>query len=49
MLDSVIGANKNTNTNIHTLLEEYKYDIKKNKIENLINNDLSSSDNESDD
>ena len=46
MLDSVIRVN---NTYYHqTLLQEYKYVIKNNKIENLINDDLdlSSSDNE---
>ena len=30
-----------------TFLEEYKYKIKNDKIENLINDDLSSSDNKS--
>ena len=46
MLDSVIRVN---NKYYHqTLLQEYKYVIKNNKIENLINDDLdlSSSDNE---
>ena len=51
MLDSVIRANKKYYP--QTLLEECKYEIKKNKMQNLINNklDLSSSDepdNESD-
>ena len=52
MLDSFIRANKKYYP--QTLLEECKYEIKKNKMENLINDDLdpSSSDeshNESDD
>ena len=52
MLDSVIIANKKYYS--QTLLEECKYEITKNKMENLINDDLdtSSSDeseNESDD
>ena len=38
MLDSVIRANKNYIP--QTLLEESKYEIKKNKMENLINDDL---------
>ena len=38
MLDSVIRANKKYYPQI--LLEECKYDIKKNKMENLINDDL---------
>ena len=52
MLDSVIKVNKNYYP--RTLLEECKYEIKNNKMENLINDDqdLSSSgkefDNESD-
>ena len=48
MLDSVIIVNKNYYPK--TLLEECKYAIRKNKMENLINNDLDlcSSDNESD-
>ena len=48
MLDSVVRVNKKYYP--QTLLEECKYEIKKNKIENLINYDLdpSSSDNESD-
>ena len=51
MLDSVIRINKNNYP--QTLLEECKYVIRKNKMENLINDDLdlSSSDesvNESD-
>ena len=39
MLDSVIRANKKFYP--QTLLEECKYVIRKNKMENLINNDLS--------
>ena len=49
MLDSVIRANKKHYHQI--LLEECKYEIKKNKMENIINDDLSSldeSDKESD-
>ena len=51
MLDSVIRVNKKYYP--QTLLEECKYVIRKNKMENLINNDLSlsssdESDNESD-
>ena len=47
MLDSVIRANKKFYP--QTLLEECKYVIRKNKMENLINNDLSlSSSDESD-
>ena len=48
MLDSVIRVNKKYYP--QTLLEECKYEIKKNKMNNLINDDLdlSSSDNESD-
>ena len=51
LLDSVIRANKKLYP--QTLLEECKYVIRKNKMENLINNDLSlsssdESDNESD-
>ena len=38
MLDSVIRANKKYYP--QTLLEESKYEIKKNKMENLINDDL---------
>ena len=38
MLDSVVRANKKYYS--QTLLEECKYGIKKNKIENLINDDL---------
>ena len=38
VLDSIIRANKNY---CHqTLLEEYKYEIKKKKMENLIEDDL---------
>ena len=37
MLDSVIRANKRYSP--QTLLKEYKYEIKKNKLENLINDD----------
>ena len=45
MLDSVIRANKTYCP--QTLLEECKYEIKNNKIENLINDDLDDeSDNE---
>ena len=45
LLDSVIRINKNYDP--QTLLEECKYEIKKNKLENLFNDDLdlSSSDN----
>ena len=48
MLDSVIRVNKNYY--LQTLLEEWNYEIKKNKIKNPINGDLdlSSSDNETD-
>ena len=51
MLDSVIRVNKNYYP--QTLLEECKYVIRKNKMENLINDDLDlsssdESDNESD-
>ena len=48
MLDSLIRVNKKCYP--QTLLEECKYEIKKNKMVNLINDDLrpSSSDNESD-
>ena len=51
MLDSVIRVNKRYHP--QTLFEECKYVIRKNKMENLINNDLSlsssdESDNESD-
>ena len=42
MLDSVIRSNKKYYP--QTLLEEYKYVIRKNKMENLINDDRSSSD-----
>ena len=38
MLDSVIRKNKKCYP--QTLLEEYKYEIKKNKMENLIKDDL---------
>ena len=48
MLDSVIRANKKNYP--QTLLEECKYEINKNKMENLINDDLDlSSSDESDD
>ena len=56
MLDSVIRANKKFYPQI--LLEECKYEIRKNKTENLINDDLDltssdesgdGSDNETDD
>ena len=48
ILDSVIKANKMYYS--QTLLEGCKYEIKKNKMENPVNDDLdpSSSDNESD-
>ena len=47
ILDSVIRANKKNYP--QTLLEECKYEIKKNKMENLINDDLDlSSSDESD-
>ena len=51
MLDSVIRVSKKYYP--QTLLEEYKYVMRKNKMENLINNDLNlstsdESDNESD-
>ena len=48
MLDSVIRVNKRYYP--QTLLEEFKYEIKKSKMENLISDDFdsSSSDNESD-
>ena len=41
MLDSVIRANKRYYP--HTLLEECKCEIKKNKTENLLNDDLEQS------
>ena len=41
MLDSVIRVNKKYNP--QTLLEECKYETKKTKMENLINDDLESS------
>ena len=51
MLDSVIRANKKYY--LQTLLEKCQYEIKKNKMESLINDDLDlsssdESDNESD-
>ena len=48
MLDSVIRVNKKYYP--HTLLEKCKYELKKSKMENLINDDLdlSSSNNETD-
>ena len=48
MLDSVVRENKMYY--LQTLLEECEYEIKKNKMKNLINDDLdlSSSDNETD-
>ena len=48
MLDSVIKANKNHY--LETLLEKCKFEIKKTKMENLMNDDLdaSLSDNETD-
>ena len=41
MLDSVIRVNKKCHP--QTRLEECKYEMKKNKMENLINDDLDSS------
>ena len=41
MLDSFIRVNKKYYS--QTLLEECKYEIKKNKMENLINDDFDSS------
>ena len=41
MLDSVIKASKNYYP--QTLLEECKYEVKKTKMENLINDELESS------
>ena len=41
MLDSVIRANKKYHP--QTLLEECKYEIKNNKMKNLINDDFDSS------
>ena len=41
MLDSVIKVNKKYHS--QTLLEECKYEIKKNKMKNLINYDFDSS------
>ena len=38
ILDSIIGVNKKCYP--ETLLEECKYEIKKTKIENLVNEDL---------
>ena len=48
MVDSIIRVNKKYYP--QTLLEQCKYEIKKNKMENLINDDLdlSLSDNETD-
>ena len=48
MLDFVIGLSKRYD--LQTLLQEYKYEIKKTKMESLINDDLdpSSSDNDTD-
>ena len=46
MLDSVIRVNKKYYP--ETLLEECKYEIKKNKMENLINDDLEQSSSDSD-
>ena len=40
MLESVIRVNKKYNP--QTILEECKYEIKKNKMENLINDDSDS-------
>ena len=42
MIDSVIRVNKKYY--LQTLLEEWKYEIKRNTMENLINDDLDSSD-----
>ena len=44
MLDLVVKVNKKYYPQI--LLEECKYGIKKNKMENLVNDDLRSSDDE---
>ena len=41
MLDAVIRVNKKYHP--QTLLEKYKYEIKKNKMENLINDDVAPS------
>ena len=46
VLDSIIRANKKYYS--QTLLEECKYEIKNNKMENLINDDLDEYDSESD-
>ena len=46
MLDSVFRVNKKYYP--QTLLEECNYEIKNNKMENLVNDDLHPSDNESD-
>ena len=47
MLDTVIRANKKYC--LQTFLEECKYEVKKNKVENFVNNDLDfSSSDESD-
>ena len=46
LIDSVIRVNKKYYP--QTLLEEYKYVIRKNKLDNFINDDLDESDNESD-
>ena len=46
MLDSVVRVNKKYYP--QTLLEECKYEIKKNKMENLIDNDLDSSSSDND-
>ena len=48
MLDSVIRVNKKHS--LQTLLEKFKYEIKKNKVENVLDDGLylSSSDNETD-
>ena len=47
MLDSVINANKKHYPQL--LLEECKYEITKNKMENLINDDLDPSSSEESD
>ena len=46
MLDSVIRVNKNYYP--QTLMEECKYAVRKNKMDNLINGDLDESDHDSD-
>ena len=46
MLDSVVGVNKKYYP--QTLLEECKYKIRNNKMENVINDDLEQSSSDSD-